>query len=413
VRARQQQRVGDPRLGVQEALSAAVEHAVQPRPAPLLAERDDTFDDIVGAQVLNHIAHLDRRRRALGGRLQPLALLRQGFALVLARTLPERERRKADARDQAEDQKLHRVCTIASIALVACTVGACRPAPPPATATAPLRVTAAGDLQLGDGLTTTPLGDPALLDGGLRLVNLEGPLTARRDGVREHFAFAPARAGWLAGRVDVVALANNHALDQGLAGRDDTVRALAAAGVAAAWEGHDARVRGVTVIARAFAPDADLDGPAAAALVTAVAQAPRPTLVSLHWGHTGLLLPDAAQRRLAARLVAAGASAVLGHGPHAPQGVERRGRAVIAYSLGNFAFGCDCTDGADAYVLAFTLAPDGAAGDVTLVPLVAGLQRPPGSISQSSSLSGPPNSFSTERIMAMLRTSLALSSLSL
>src|SRR5207249_9221326 len=134
------------------------------------------------------------------------------------------------------------------------------------------------------------------------------------------FAFAPERAAWLGGHVELVSLANNHALDQGPAGRDDSARALAAVAVAAAWEGHDAVAtpagRAVTLIARAFAPDADLDGAEAAALVAQVARAPRPTLVSLHWGHTGLLLPEAAQRRLAARLVDAGASAVFGHGPH-------------------------------------------------------------------------------------------------
>jgi poly-gamma-glutamate synthesis protein (capsule biosynthesis protein) len=244
-------------------------------------------------------------------------------------------------------------------------------------AVAPVRVAAGGDLQLGAGLTTTPLADGTLLDGGLRLVNLEGPLTSRSDGVREHFGFDPARTDWLRGRVDVVSLANNHALDQGAAGRDDTSRALAAAGVGAAWAGHDAVAGGVTIVARAFLPDADLDGADAAALVAAVARARRPLVVSLHWGHTGLVTPDAAQRRLAARLVDAGASAVLGHGPHAPQGIERRGRAVIAYSLGNFAFGCDCTDGADAYLLGLTLAADGSARDVVATPIVAGLLRPP------------------------------------
>jgi poly-gamma-glutamate capsule biosynthesis protein CapA/YwtB (metallophosphatase superfamily) len=243
-------------------------------------------------------------------------------------------------------------------------------------------VAAGGDLQLGAGLRSNPFAGPPLLRGDLRLLNLEAPLTRRSDGVREHFAADPARAAWLAGQLDVVSLANNHALDQGAAGRADTLAALGGAGVAAAWDGHDAvvrrRGRAVTVVAHAFAPDADLDdGGDAAALVAAVARAARPTLVTLHWGHTGLLTPDPAQRRLAARLVDAGASAVLGHGPHAPQGVERRGRAVIAYSLGNFAFGCDCTDGADAYVLGFVLAADGAAGEVTLTPIVAGLERAP------------------------------------
>lgn len=239
---------------------------------------------------------------------------------------------------------------------------------------------AAGDVQLGDSLPATPFSDDTLLAGELRLANLEGPLTARGPASEDRFAFAPARAEWLRGRIDAVSLANNHALDQGAAGRDDTVRALEAVGVAAAFDGHDATVarrgRRVTVIARAFVPDDDLDGAAAAALVAAVARAPRPTIVSLHWGHTGLLLPAPPQRALAARLVDAGAVAVVGHGPHTLQGVERRGRAVIAYSLGNFAFGCDCTSVRDAYVLSFVLDGD-AARDVTLTPIAAGLMRPP------------------------------------
>lgn len=225
-------------------------------------------------------------------------------------------------------------------------------------------------------MTASPFADEKLLDGDVRFVNLEGPLTTRGPATEDRFAFDPARAAWLRGRVDVVSLANNHALDQGDEGRADTVHALDGAGVAAAFDGHDAVRARLTVIARAFAPDDDLDGAVADALVRAVARAARPTLVSLHWGHTGMLLPSAEQRRFAARLVDAGAVAVVGHGPHTLQAVERRGRAVVAYSLGNFAFGCDCTDVADAYVLQFTV--DGnVARDVTLVPIAAGLMRAP------------------------------------
>jgi poly-gamma-glutamate synthesis protein (capsule biosynthesis protein) len=267
------------------------------------------------------------------------------------------------------------VATIASIAgVMALAVAGC------ATVT-PLHVAAAGDVQLGATLAHSPFTDGELLPGDVRFVNLEGPLTARGAPADDRFQFAPERVDWLRGRVDVVSLANNHALDQGVAGRDDTVRALALVGVAAAYETHDAVVirRGqrVTIVARDLPPNAPLDDAAADALVAAVAHAARPTLVSLHWGHTGSYVPDVAQRRLAARLVDAGASAVIGHGPHTVQGLERRGRAIIAYSLGNFAFGCACTDVSDAFVLDFTLAGDGAARDVTLTPLVAGLGRAP------------------------------------
>jgi poly-gamma-glutamate synthesis protein (capsule biosynthesis protein) len=242
----------------------------------------------------------------------------------------------------------------------------------------PLRVVAAGDLHLG-GAIADPLAGADFLDGDLRICNLEGPLTLRGAEANGKLRAPPERAARLRGRFDVVSLANNHALDQGAAGLDDTRRALAAVGVQAAEATRDAIVmrdgRAVIVIARWFAPDDALD---ASELEHAVAEAHRrgAVIVSLHWGHTGSLLPTPAQRRLAARLVAAGASAIVGHGPHTLQGVEHIGRALVAYSLGNLAFGCDCTEVADAYALSFRLDDDGTTADARIIPLSAGLRRP-------------------------------------
>jgi poly-gamma-glutamate synthesis protein (capsule biosynthesis protein) len=257
----------------------------------------------------------------------------------------------------------------------------------------PIEVTAAGDLQPGGTLSDPLAGLDGVLAGDLRLVNLEAPLTTRgaesgldpkgvpQPGATVRFRVPPERARWLEGHVDVVSLANNHALDQGEAGRDDTVRALAGVKIAAAWKGHDAELtragRRVIVIAREFAPSAELDAETEVVGAVRAAKARGAVLVSLHWGHTGSLLPTPAQRRLAARLVDAGASAVLGHGPHTLQGLERRGRAVIAYSLGNLAFGCRCTDVTDAYAVRFALADDGAVSNVRALPIRAGIQEPP------------------------------------
>jgi poly-gamma-glutamate synthesis protein (capsule biosynthesis protein) len=101
-------------------------------------------------------------------------------------------------------------------------------------------------------------------------------------------------------------------------------------------------------------------------------------IVSLHWSEADLSIPTRAERDLAAKLVDAGASAVLGHGSHTPQGVERRGRAVIAYSLGNLAFGCRCTEVTDGFLLGFTLDADNAVRDVRLLPIRAGIRGPAG-----------------------------------
>jgi len=259
-------------------------------------------------------------------------------------------------------------------------------------AASPLTVSAAGDLQMSartDPAQVAPLA--TLLQGDVRFVNLEGPLTAegRESGVAEdgtptgtlRFNAPPTVARWLQGKVDVVSLANNHALDQGTQGLAETVEHLRAQGIQAATASTDAELvrRGqrVRLIARELSEawtEAD-----AAALEARIreARAAGPVLVSLHWGRTGALLPSKEQRRLAARLIDAGATAVLGHGPHTPQGIERRGRGVIAYSLGNLAFSCGCTDARDAYVLRFRIDAKGAAVDVEAVPLRAGLREPP------------------------------------
>jgi poly-gamma-glutamate synthesis protein (capsule biosynthesis protein) len=251
--------------------------------------------------------------------------------------------------------------------LLACALNGC----------APLVVAAGGDLQLGSHTSPEQLAGLRILDGDLRFANLEGPITARgrEDEGAQKFAARLEMGGGLRGRLDVVSLANNHALDQGAEGRDDTIRALSQMGIAAATPQRGARVRGVTFLAREFAPSVDLD--LESEIVESVRRAKKPVIVSLHWGHTGSLLPTPAERRLAARIVDAGATAILGHGPHSPQGIERRGRAVIAYSLGNLAFSCGCTDGADAYLLRFRVVRDFGADDVEVIPLAAGLRGQP------------------------------------
>lgn len=254
----------------------------------------------------------------------------------------------------------------------------------------PLVVTAAGDLSLSGRFDSDPLaGSKRFLDGDLRFANLEGPITAHGaeagldaagnpTGEPVRLRVDPARIEWLAGRIDVVSIENNHALDQGEEGRSDTIAILAKSGIAAVSAARPAvikrRGQHITVLARHYPPDADLDQESE--LLKAVEEARRagPVLVSLHWGHTGSMIPTHSQRELARRIVEAGASAVLGHGPHSIQGIELRGGAVIAYSLGNLAFGCRCTDVRDAMTLRFTLLPDGSVAGVIARPLQAGIQ---------------------------------------
>ncbi|HEY9369515.1 CapA family protein, partial [Streptomyces sp.] len=78
----------------------------------------------------------------------------------------------------------------------------------------------------------------------VRIVNLETSVTAaeeRAPGKQLHYRMHPANLPALtAARPDVCVLANNHVLDHGRGGLDDTLAALAAAGVRTAGAGRDA-----------------------------------------------------------------------------------------------------------------------------------------------------------------------------
>jgi len=57
-----------------------------------------------------------------------------------------------------------------------------------------------------------------------------------------------------------------------------------------------------------------------------------------HWWTELIDIPNLQDTRNARRFIDAGASAVIGHHPHVPQGIERYNQAIIAYSLGSFIY---------------------------------------------------------------------------
>ncbi|XVV00661.1 CapA family protein [Actinosynnema sp. CA-248983] len=81
-----------------------------------------------------------------------------------------------------------------------------------------------------------------------RVINLETSVTRGGEADRRkrvHYRMTPENVGCLtAARPDVCALANNHVLDFGRRGFEDTLEALAAAGIGVAGAGHDAREAG-------------------------------------------------------------------------------------------------------------------------------------------------------------------------
>lgn len=162
--------------------------------------------------------------------------------------------------------------------------------------------------------------------------------------------------------VDVVTTANNHILDRGPAGIEATLDALAAAQmeqVGATHRGTDhwqalrlrTRIGRLSLVACTFSangiPDPHRQVPRCyddraglLALVRAESTAGAGVLVLPHWGQEYATAPDAAQRRLARDLAAAGAMAVIGTHPHVPQPWATldgpAGRVPVVYSTGNF-----------------------------------------------------------------------------
>jgi len=213
-------------------------------------------------------------------------------------------------------------------------------------------------------------------DADLFVVNLECPFTERGEMVYKNFNFRarPALMDALTtGGVDVVSLANNHVMDYGSEGLEDTLSTLDGGKVRHFGAGlslSDARqpaiveIKGVRIAFvgylflgeqhfepyEIFATD-DQPGAAGhfgdvAALqsmmeddIRAAKEQADHVIPFFHWGREGHAIPEAYQVALAHAAIDAGASAVLGSHPHVLQGVEVYNGAPIAYSLGNFVFG--------------------------------------------------------------------------
>lgn len=174
--------------------------------------------------------------------------------------------------------------------------------------------------------------------------NLEGAISRRRAPDKENdFAFPDGIASVLKKfNFDVVNLANNHTLDQGRVGVEDTKKALAAAGIGFFGD----QVKDDTPAARlsnvAFlgfnATDNPVDEKQAELAVRSAAAPNNLVVVNVHWGAEYQPRPTEGQRAFGRKLVEWGADAVIGHHPHWMQGMEVWQGKPIFWSLGNFIF---------------------------------------------------------------------------
>ena len=231
----------------------------------------------------------------------------------------------------------------------------------------------AGDVNFA-GRTARLLADPATAFGPVTAVlrsadfaalNLETAITTRGTPQPKTFHFRAPPAAFTALRdagIDLVTMANNHALDYGPVGLADTLAAARAArfpyvgigaDAAAAWAPYVTTVKGMKIAVIGVSQVAELasswvatprrPGEANAidlgrtlAAVRSARRLASVVIVFMHWGTEGQACPDQAQLSLAHRLAAAGASIIVGAHAHMLQGSGWLGRTFVAYGLGNF-----------------------------------------------------------------------------
>lgn len=232
---------------------------------------------------------------------------------------------------------------------------------------------------LGDNRYLPSMKALVPLLGGAReiLVNLETPLSLPNDSApvgKDYIHWASpekAVAALKAAGVTAVGLANNHTMDQGSKGLEETLATLGKAGIAPGGAGPHLEAaekpllwrvpleKGTTPVAVFFGFEyrrnydehfgfyagkktpgvTTLDPVRLKAQIRSLrAKIPGLTVIAFpHWGKNYAWKTDE-QTRSARELVEAGADLVIGHGAHQIQEIELYKGKWILYSLGNFVF---------------------------------------------------------------------------
>ena len=222
----------------------------------------------------------------------------------------------------------------------------------------------------------------------LVIPNLEGPVTpTRRDPVKSiDFAFDPAIVPVLKKiGIDAVSQSNNHSLDQGRLGAQESRKYLEAGGIIPFGdETREDASSSVAVIERrgqkvALVGFTSMESPldksiAAQTIAYAKSRAPH-VIVFMHWGQEYQAKPNAYQVELGHWFVDQGVETVIGSHPHWMESVERYHGHLIAYSLGNCIFDQDfSSETTYGLIVGLTLTPAG--DELHLFPISINLSQP-------------------------------------
>ncbi len=187
------------------------------------------------------------------------------------------------------------------------------------------------------------------LEDDLTLINFEGTLTnvtsvpSSKRGNSFLFSAPPEWVSVLADNgVECVSLENNHVMDHGTEGYDETMQTLTDAGIV--WSNSEQmgtfEVCGIQVAMLSYLCIDRYDSlweKVPADIAAAKAKYPM-VIVSFHWGNELDYYPTGNQQKMGHLAVDAGADLVIGHHSHRINPIELYNGVYICYSLGNFCF---------------------------------------------------------------------------
>jgi len=239
-----------------------------------------------------------------------------------------------------------------------------------------ITLTAVGDIMLGDGPACAGHGvgssmkrkgsitllkniEPFVKRGDIAFGNLEC-VVSNYNIVPNKMKLFPMRAhpdtleGLVSAGFNMLSLANNHIMEYGKEGLQETIDHLSGhgikyIGISSSIENsrrlNTLTIKGVKFIFLAYClvPDKTVynintnpeeiyrDIKDAKTFTDIV-------IVSVHWGKEFIEIPSPDQIQIAHQMINSGANLILGHHSHILQGIEQYHQGLIAYSLGNFVF---------------------------------------------------------------------------
>lgn len=182
------------------------------------------------------------------------------------------------------------------------------------------------------------------------ILNLEGPLTTS-ENAQESTYIIKGRSEYAKllknASVEAVSMGNNHRLDYGEEGSQDTVQTLTEEGIVYAYDSNTGIYETLEGIRIGFVSVNEVYWGAGVekTLEQGISQLREAgadlVFACCHWGIERDNYPEDYQTTLGRKCIDWGADLVIGHHPHVLQGIDQYKGKYIIYSLGNFCFGAN------------------------------------------------------------------------